>query len=178
LQFSQKYGRIYQRGRGQYPRRLRGCSNGIDYGGEIMKIEVRYLSKSGNTAKVAEAIANTVNATAKPIKEPASADTDLLFLGGAVYAFGIDEELKKFIAALPKSVKVAVFSTTAVVKSSFPHIKKCLDEHGIAICAENFHCRGEFKFMHKGRPNADVVMSAAEFAKRVADNVKTEAGMY
>jgi flavodoxin len=135
-----------------------------------MKNEVRYLSKSGNTKKVAEAIAGAVGVSAKSIPEPVPADTELLFLGGAVYAFGIDEELKKFIAAIPASVKrVAVFSTTAVVKSAYPHIKKLLVERGITVSEQEFHCRGEFTFIHKGRPNAEDLKKAAEFAKKVSN---------
>jgi flavodoxin len=132
-----------------------------------MKIEVRYLSKSGNTAKVADAIAGVVGVTAKAIPAPVPEDADLLFLGGAVYAFGIDEELKRFIAELPKGVKcAAVFSTAALVKSAFPQIKQQLDERGIAVLDSEFHCRGAFKFMHKGRPNAGDLKSAEDFARK------------
>ncbi|MDR1438469.1 MAG: flavodoxin [Clostridiales bacterium] len=134
-----------------------------------MKIEVRYLSKSGNTAKVAGAIASAAGVAAKPIPEPVSADADLLFIGGAVYAFGIDEQLRQFIAELPQGIKrAAVFSTAAVVRSAFPRIRALLAERGIAVSDEDFHCRGEFKFMHKGRPNADDLGKAAEFAKRLS----------
>ncbi|MDR3050669.1 MAG: flavodoxin [Oscillospiraceae bacterium] len=134
-----------------------------------MNIEVRYLSKSGNTKKVAEAIAETLNVAAKPITEPVSPDTDLLFLGGAVYAFGIDEGLKAFIHNLSGVKAVAVFSTTAVVKSAYSHIKPLLDAKDIAALDAEFHCRGAFKFLHKGRPNADDLKRAGEFARTVAD---------
>lgn len=30
-----------------------------------------------------------------------------------------------------------------------------------------FHCKGEFKGLHKGRPNADDVNAATEFAKKI-----------
>ncbi|MDR1558610.1 MAG: flavodoxin [Clostridiales bacterium] len=135
-----------------------------------MKIEVRYLSKSGNTAKIAESIANAVGARAKTIDEPVAGTTDLLILGGAVYAFGIDDELKGFIAKLPTSVKqVAVFSTTAVVKTAYPHIAKLLRARGITVSEREFHCRGAFKFMHKGRPNEEDLANAVKFAKDVAN---------
>jgi flavodoxin len=135
-----------------------------------MNIEVRYLSKSGNTQKVAEAIAKAVKVTAKPITTAVSPDTDLLFLGGAVYAFGIDEELKAFIGNLPGGVKkVAVFSTTAVVKSAFPHIKKLLDEQGIPVADRDFHCKGAFTLLHHGRPNDDDLKRAGAFARETVN---------
>jgi flavodoxin len=133
-----------------------------------MKIEVRYLSKSGNTAKVANAIAAAVGTVAKSISEPVAADTELLFIGGAVYAFGVDDGLRRFIAAMPNSIKrAAIFSTSAVVKSAFPQIKKLLEERGIAVCENEFHCRGAFKFMHKGRPDSNDLNNAKDFAKEV-----------
>jgi flavodoxin len=140
-------------------------------GGEHMNIEVRYLSKSGNTQKVAEAIAEKLQVSAKPITEPIGPDTDILFLGGAVYAFGIDDELKAFIAGLPGGIKkVAVFSTTAVVKSAYSHIRKLLDEKGVPVAEKDFHCRGEFTFMHKQRPNGDDLQRAGEFALEIANS--------
>jgi flavodoxin len=135
-----------------------------------MNIEVRYLSKSGNTKKVAEAIAKALNVVAKPITEDVNHDTDILFLGGAVYAFGIAETLKAFIGNLSGVKTVAVFSTTAVVKSAYSHIKPLLDDKGIAVSDVEFHCRGAFTFMHKGRPNADDLKRAEEFARKVVDS--------
>jgi flavodoxin len=91
-----------------------------------MKYAVRYFSKSGNTEKVARAIAGalgveavSINAAGAEIIEKA----DVLFLGAAVYAFGIDDTVKTFIAKLDaaKVGKVAVFSTAAFVKSALPH---------------------------------------------------------
>ena len=132
-----------------------------------MKIELRYFSRSGNTKKVAEAMAAAINVTAKPVTEDVSPDTDILFLGGAVYAFGIDDALKTFIANLSGVKSVAVFSTTAVVKSAYSQIKPLLSERGITVLDAEFHCRGAFKFMHKERPNAEDLQRAEEFAKEI-----------
>ncbi|GHU57490.1 hypothetical protein AGMMS49975_23170 [Clostridia bacterium] len=133
-----------------------------------MKIAVRYLSKSGNTKKIAEIIATAVGVTALPISDGLNDSVDLLFLGGALYAFGIDDELKEFIKKLQhEQVKgVVVFSTTAVVKSAYPHIKKALAERGIATLGKEFHCRGQFSITHKNRPNEQDCESAREFAKQ------------
>jgi flavodoxin len=136
-----------------------------------MNCEVRYLSKSGNTKSVAEAIAAAVGVSAKAVPEPVAADTDLLFLGGAVYAFGIDDGLKNFIETVPATVKrAAVFSTAALVKSAYPQIKKLLVKRGIAVDPREFHCRGRFKFMHKSRPDARDLQAAAAFAEKVRDS--------
>jgi flavodoxin len=132
-----------------------------------MTAAVRYLSKSGNTRKVADAIAKTVKVVAEPVAAPIAGNIDLLFLGGALYGFGIDDSLKKFIAELPLSVKkVALFSTTAVVKSAFAQMKELLERRGIEVYPVGFHSWGAFTFMHKGRPNEADLRRAEGFASK------------
>ncbi len=134
-----------------------------------MSAAVRYLSKSGNTKKVAEAIAEAIGAQAKPIPAAIGEEVDLPFLGGAIYGFGIDESLKAYIATLPSTIqRVAIFSTTAVVPSAYPHMSTLLEKRGLNVCKDEFHCWGKFSFTHKGRPNDDDLEDAATFARRVA----------
>jgi flavodoxin len=133
-----------------------------------MNIKVRYFSKSGNTKKVAEAISEELGVSAEPISKGISGDTDILFLGGAVYWAGVDNELKKFILNLDNSVKkVAIFSTASIVKSAYPEIKKLLEARNIKVFDAEFHCRGEFLKLHKERPNAEDLKLAREFARKI-----------
>ena len=46
-----------------------------------MKIAVRYYTKTGNTKKLAEAVADAVGAEALPISAPITERVDILFLG-------------------------------------------------------------------------------------------------
>jgi flavodoxin len=135
-----------------------------------MRIAVRYFTRSGNTKKVADAIASAVGASSAPLSSPVKKPVDLLFLGGSVYGFGVDDALKAFVSELdPELVKkVAVFSTSAVVPSGCPQIKKLVDEKGIPLAKEDFHCRGKFAFLHSGRPNSDDLKAVATFAKNAA----------
>ncbi len=133
-----------------------------------MKVAVRYYSRSGNTEKVAMAIGKAVGEPSYTTDVPLSEDVDVLFLGSAVYAFGIDDEVKKFISGIDVKVgKVVNFSTTALVKSSYKHVKKALDAKGITLAKEEFHCRGRFGNAHKDRPNEKDLAEAFEFAKRI-----------
>jgi flavodoxin len=143
-----------------------------------MNIAVRYVSRTGNTEKVARSIAGALGVEAVSIDGPAAGlegETELLFLGAAVYAFGIDDKAAAFIQGLDKAAvkKVALFSTSALVKSApllaAPSlIKKLLSEKGIPLSDRAFHCWGEFKFMRKGRPNAEDLERARVFAKETA----------
>ena len=42
------------------------------------------------------------------------------------------------------------------------------DKAGITMDEREFHCKGEFKGIHKGRPNAEDITAAADFAKSIA----------
>ena len=133
-----------------------------------MKVEVRYFSRGGNTKKLAEAIANAVGATAKTTSEALTEDVDLLFLGSSVYAYGVDDEIKRFIQDIDVKVgKVVNFSTAALIKSTYKQVGKLLAEKGIPQAKEEFYCKGSFGPMHKGRPNEADCENAAAFAKEI-----------
>lgn len=136
-----------------------------------MNIEVRYLSKSGNTKKLADAIAGELGITAKPITQAVPANTDILFLGGAVYWGGVDGELKKFIASLGgRAKKVAVFSTAAIVPSAYPQMKNLIKAQRLNVLEHEFHCRGAFSKIHSGHPNTEDLRLAREFAQETIKN--------
>jgi flavodoxin len=132
------------------------------------KVEVRYYSKTGNTSKLAEAIGNELGVKAESVEVPIKGEVDILFLGSSVYGAGVDTKVKTFINSLDSRVKTVVnFSTAAILPSTYGQIKKLLSEKGILLDDREFHCRGEFKFMHKGRPNAQDIKNAGEFARNI-----------
>lgn len=133
-----------------------------------MKTAVRYYTKGGNTKKLADAISEAIGVEAETTAEPLSEDVDILFLGSSVYAFGVDEEVEKFIDGISVKVgKVVNFSTAALVKSTYKQVAKLLEKKSIPLAKEEFACKGSFAVMHKGKPNSDDCKAAAEFAKKI-----------
>lgn len=132
-------------------------------------IAVRYFSKSGNTRKLADEIANTVGCKAEQIPAPIDGKADILFLGASVYWGGICSEVKEYIQTLDKNKigKVVVFSTSAMAERAFPQIQKKLQSRGIQVESRNFYCRGEFTALHKGRPNRKDLDDARQFATKM-----------
>lgn len=132
-----------------------------------MKVAVRYYSKSGNTRKLAEAVGKALGVEAKTTDSPVTEHVDLLFLGSAVYATGVDEQVKAFIAGLdPKKVgKVVNISTAALLPSTYSQVQKLLAEKKIPLSEKEFHCRGQFHFLHRGKPDAEDIRNCVEFAK-------------
>ena len=124
-----------------------------------------------NTKRLAEAVAEAVGVQALPISEPVTEQTDILFLGNSYYAFSIDPEVRSFIRTL-SSYKVGCivnFGSAAMLNSTWKKVKAEADKVGIKMDQREFHCKGEFKGVHKGRPNEDDLKAAKEFAKKIIE---------
>ena len=134
-----------------------------------MKTAVRYYTKTGNTKRLAEAVAKAIGAEALPLSSPIEEPVDILFLGNSYYAFSIDPEVREFIRKLDRNKvgRIVNFGSAAMLNSTYKKVKAEADKAGIPMDQREFHCRGEFKGIHKGRPNAADLVAAAEFAKTI-----------
>ena len=134
-----------------------------------MKIAVRYYTKTGNTKRLAEAIGKAVGAEALPISTPISEPVDILFLGNSYYAFSIDPEVRSFIKGLDKNKvgKIVNFGSAAMLNSTWKKVKAEADKAGIPMDEREFHCKGEFKGLHKGKPDEADLKAAAQFAAKI-----------
>jgi flavodoxin len=134
-----------------------------------MKTAVRYYTKTGNTKRLAEAVAKAIGAEALPLSSPIEEPVDILFLGNSYYAFSIDPEVREFIRKLDRNKvgRIVNFGSAAMLNSTYKKVKAEADKAGIPMDEREFHCRGEFKGIHKGRPNAADLVAAAEFAKTI-----------
>lgn len=135
-----------------------------------MRFAVRYYTKTGNTKRLAEAVAKAVGVEALPLSSPIEEPVDILFLGNSYYAFSIDPEVRKFIQLLPadKVGRIVNFGSAAMLNSTLKKVKAEAAKRGIAVDDREFHCKGEFKGLHKGRPNSEDLAAAAAFAKSIA----------
>ena len=133
-----------------------------------MTYAVRYYTKTGNTRRLAEAMAKELGVEALPISEPVNETVDYLFLGNSYYAFNIDPEVKAFVASLEKEKigKIVNFGSAAMLNSTYKKVKAEADKVGIPMDDKEFHCKGEFKGIHKGRPNDSDIADAVQFAKQ------------
>lgn len=110
-----------------------------------MEVAVRYYSKGGNTAQIAQDIARAAGVEAQPITVPLEGPVDILFLGGAPYAFHLAKPLRDFIASglNPAAVKaVAVFSTSGSPLGASKMIAKACRSAGLQVLPQEFHCQG------------------------------------
>ena len=130
-----------------------------------MKVAVRYYSRSGNTKAIAEAIASILHVSAISVDDPNSRfaqPVDVLFIGGALYAYGIDSHLKEYMKSLSSDnvKKAVIFSTSWVSKHAIDIMKKTLSQKGIPVVDDFFYVRT--KVGNKLSP--DQLKQAEEFA--------------
>ena len=138
-----------------------------------MNIAVRYISRGGNTKKLAEAIASAAKVEAHSCGTPITEPVDILFLGGALYGFELDEGMAAFVESLAAANvgAVAVFGTSAIAKSGNKKLAALLKAKGLRVLEEEFYCHGEFKFMRRGHPDAADLEQAARFAEKATGDL-------
>jgi flavodoxin len=100
-----------------------------------MKIAIRYQSRGGNTRAVAEVIAKILEIKSEPIDSPLDETVDLLFLGGGVYGWDADPQLKEYLEKLDskKIGEIVAFSTAGVMKKAISRIIEYANKAGIKV---------------------------------------------
>jgi flavodoxin len=146
-----------------------------------MKSIVIYYSKSGNTQKVAQAVAAGLKAEAKRIDEINSSELakyDLVVFGSPVWGGKPAAPLAEFISLMPRldGKKVGVFCTKSLFgdKSTLAAMKLTLEDKG-AIHLGGFCATGWSRFVgnfgprifHRGHPSPSELAKAEEFGRRL-----------
>jgi len=156
-----------------------------------MKTAIVCVSVShGNTRKVAEAMAEELNATLfDPQQTDVSAlhDYDLIGFGSGIFGMRFHPALQEFVERLPatKGRSAFVFATRGGPGELpfWPYMRRMsgvLEHKGYDVVG-TFSCRGFDTWaplrlvggINKGRPNADDLEAACEFARDVRDGVAT-----
>ena len=141
-----------------------------------MNIKVYYWSKTGNTKKVAETMADVLGYKAESIlSNRESVAADILFLGAAVYAtfnHEVNPAVSEFIGRLDtaKIGKVVLFCT-GFADTAVKIMSGLLKKRGIAVAENSFFCKGRFFiFFNFGHPNGTDLENAKSFALNVYKN--------
>lgn len=137
-----------------------------------MSTKVYYFSRTGNTRKIAEAIAESAGVHAEDIASAQPSGADIVFLGAAVYANSDHKqvpEVYRFIDELKKHPigKIAVFDTYAF-GSSLHLLKDFLKQEGMPVESRSFSCKGKFLFFNRKHPDPADLENAKKFAREIA----------
>ena len=149
-----------------------------------MKSLVVYYSKSGNTKKVARAIAIGLGAELKNIEEIEDISSyELICIGTPVHAFAPSKPIKKFLKELPdlSDKKGAGFCTMHAFggKRTLRIIKERLEVKGIQFLS-GFSCKDinsifsdtGSKNFNKEKPNEEDLKQAEDFGKKLLSEVE------
>jgi flavodoxin len=132
--------------------------------------EVVYYSETGNTRKVAEAIAAQLGVTAKDVGIAGVVPHDaFIFLGMGCYRGELPGAVRAFISENRfRGRRIALFSTSAFgLDTERQKLEKQLEQLG-AVIVRNFKCRGRFWDINKEHPTWLELKKAAWFARSAA----------
>ncbi len=129
--------------------------------------EVVYYSRSGNTRKVAEAIADELWTPARSIQDVGTLPPDtFIFLGSGCYGSLLVKEIADFIARnrVPGR-KIALFTTSAFGwGKELSLMESHIRDKGVNIVG-HFNCFGQLLSLKKGHPGTEELEEARKFAR-------------
>ncbi len=134
-----------------------------------MKTAIRYYSKFGHSAKMAEVVGEVAGVKPASVDTPLTGEVDILFIGAGVFLGTVNGRIKEFARSLdPKKVKkVVLFGSSALIKSPVPQMRTIFEEFGFNVAAESFTCRGAMGPVHSGHPDANDLQDLREFTKTI-----------
>ena len=163
-----------------------------------MKVLIAYMSQTGNTKKIAEAIYDAIPEPKeiKRVEDVTSLEGyDLTFLGFPIHASGPDKQAKTFLQTHVKNSSIALFFTHAATDGAPPvegWIQKFRDASTGANIVGTFECQGQASGLvktimllnrnpkvresartSKGQPDATRLERARTFANETINKLKT-----
>jgi menaquinone-dependent protoporphyrinogen IX oxidase len=135
-----------------------------------MKTAVVYLTKSGHSRKIAQAIATELQVPAEDIKtNPKLSGIDLLFVVGGIYAGTSDPQMIAYIKGVDNSMvkKAALVTSCASKRRKQGIVREALQKNNIDVISDEFVCAGSFLFMRIGHPDQTDIANAVSYAKGI-----------
>jgi flavodoxin len=138
-----------------------------------MNVKLIYFSRSGNTRKIALAIAEELKTNPIDVKNETSevSSADLLIVGSGTYGSRPGKEMVNYLENLKpvKGKRAACFSSCAGDASkTLEAMKDILTKKGYTI-VDCFSCFGKFAGLSKrGHPSDEELRHAKEFARKLA----------
>ncbi len=140
-----------------------------------MRTRLVYSSLTGNTRRLAEAMAESLQIPAQRAKDATGLDgADLLFLGSGVYAGRAGRAMRALLSRSRglAGVKVALFGTYGGEPSHLDRMARAVEEKGAQVIGR-FSCRGRdwsvLGLVARSHPSPTEIEAAAAFARRTSE---------
>jgi len=136
---------------------------------KIMKTAIRYYSRFGHSAQMAQVIGEVAGVKPESVDTPLTEEVDILFIGAGLFLGKVNGRIKEFARTLdPNKVKkVVLFGSSALIDTTISQMRKIFEELGFNVAEESFSCKGEMGPVHSGHPDAADLQALREFAKTV-----------
>ena len=138
--------------------------------------EVIYYSLTGNTRKLADAIAGELGVEAKDIRAVDMVPQDaFVFLGSGYYGAILVKEISDFIDRNKlQGRKIALFGTSGFGwERELSIMEKQISNKGVEVVGR-FNCFGRFATAKRGHPTPEELEQARAFARIIAQSVYAE----
>lgn len=137
-----------------------------------MTTAIRYFSKFGHSAKMADVVGQVIGVKPETTQVPINEPVDVLYLGSGVLLGKISSDMVRFIESLtPSKVKsVVCFGSCAIIKSPIPQMRVLLEARGIPVSEKEFTCRGSMGPLHAGHPNQKDMDNLRQFIQSTLSN--------
>jgi flavodoxin len=150
----------------------------------MKSIIILYSYHQNNTEKIANVITKILDAeikTPKQVNPDELQEYSLIGFGSGIYSENLHKSILDLADKLPQVTykKAFIFSTSGIAEKNKNHkqIREKLQSKGYEIVDE-FNCRGFntnsflkfFGGMNKGRPNAEDIKNAEEFAQKILES--------
>lgn len=134
-----------------------------------MKIAIRFYSKFGHSAQMAQVVGEVAGVKAESVETSLTEEVDILFIGAGVFLGKVNGSIKEFARTLdPQKVKkVVLFGSSAIIDSPVPQMRKIFEEFGFNVATDSFTCRGAMGPLHSGHPDVNDLQALREFAKNI-----------
>lgn len=113
-----------------------------------MNNQIRYFSRNGHTKAVADEIASQLNTIAVSTDSDNSLineEVDNLFIGGGLYAYGLDKNLSEYIDKIDatKIKRVILFSTSWLSKHALSIMKEKFEAKNVEVYSKNLYFKSK-----------------------------------
>ncbi len=136
--------------------------------------QVLYYSMGGNTKKIADAIAEELNARAESVSVlPLKAGSEIVFLGTGCYGGKPGGDMSRFIDSNNfQGRKVALFGTSGGgLGLELKAMAEALKGKGASVIG-SYYCKGKviltFNLYNRGHPDAADIDAARKFAREMS----------
>lgn len=139
-----------------------------------MNIKIAYLSKTGHSKKIAQAIGKELGIEPLNIEDnPTIFGVDLLFIAGGVYYGDCDPALAEFGAKIKpvNAQKVALITSCSSKKDTLSKLIASLKGNYIEIVGEHM-IPGAFLLMNFGHPNKADIEETVVFARKTVNKLE------